>query len=249
MHSDGIDFTVLPTRLNGYSAVISTKGTTSKMRTEPGTHLFFDLDGTISDPELGITRSIQHALRTLNREAPIRENLRFAIGPPLRQTFRSLLKSTDESEIETAVSLYRERFSTIGLFENSLYDDVPEVLSSLVEAGYCIMLVTAKPYPYAIRIIKHFGLMHNFTSIYGSELSGRFDDKGELIAHILHTETLNASSCIMVGDRVHDVRAAHCNGVRAVGALWGFGTREELADAEFLCERPEDLPAVLSGLA
>ncbi len=219
------------------------------MLSAPGTHLFFDLDGTISDPEQGITRCIQHALNSLNRHVPATHELRFAIGPPLRQTFAQLLNTTDEDEIGSAVALYRERFSTVGLFENTLYDRVPEVLTELVSSGYCLMLVTAKPKLYACRIIDHFGLRGHFTEIYGSELNGRFDDKGELIAHILQTESLTSEACIMVGDRVYDVEAAHRNGVRAIGALWGFGSRDELAESDVLCERPDSLPAVLPRIA
>ncbi len=225
------------------------KGYKHVMVFSPGMNIFFDLDGTISDPELGITRCIQHALAALDRPVPATHELRFAIGPPLRGTFAQLLNSTDQTEIGRAVALYRERFSTIGLFENTLYDGVTAVLDELVTAGYCLTLVTAKPMPYATRIIEHFSLQSHFSRIYGSELNGRFDDKGELIEHVLRAESLSASRCVMVGDRIYDIHAAHRNGVKAIGALWGFGTREELGEADMLCERPISLPAVLPYFA
>jgi phosphoglycolate phosphatase len=127
--------------------------------------------------------------------------------------------------------LYRERYSTIGLFENEVYPGVPEALVQLSSAGHLLWVVTSKPHVFARRILAHFDLLPFFAGVYGCELDGAFSDKGDLIAHALATEGLAANQTWMIGDRLHDVRAARRNGVTAVGVLWGYGSEEELREA------------------
>ena len=203
-------------------------------------HLLFDLDGTLTDPKEGITRCIVHALETLGYTAPKPDDLDFAIGPPLRATFGSLLKTEDRDLIELALATYRERFATIGLFENALYPNIREVLAQARSDGHRIFLATSKPHVYARQILAHFGLAEYFDSAHGSELDGRNDDKAELIAHLLQTEGLDPAACLMFGDRKHDVIGARKNGVRAVGVTWGYGSASELreAGAIALCNEP-----------
>jgi len=180
---------------------------------------------------VGITRSVVHALEALGGAPPTEAVLRNSIGPPLRETFAEMLETTDTALVERAVSLYRERYSTVGLFENAVYPGVPGALERLRAAGHRMWVVTSKPHVFARRILEHFDLLRFFAGVYGCELDGAFSDKGDLIAHVLHTEGLAAGETWMIGDRMHDVRAAQRNGVRAVGVLWGYGSEEELGEA------------------
>jgi phosphoglycolate phosphatase len=208
-------------------------------------HLLFDLDGTLTDPKEGITRCIAHALETLGHPSPPPDDLHFAIGPPLRATFGRLMQTEDRALIELALATYRERFATIGLFENALYPNIRETLAQARADGHRIFLATSKPHVYARRILVHFGIAEFFEAAHGSELDGRNDDKGELIAHLLRNERLAAEDCLMFGDRKHDVIGAAKNGVRAVGVTWGYGSEEELreAGASALCHAPAALSA------
>jgi phosphoglycolate phosphatase len=180
---------------------------------------------------VGITRSVVHALGALGRPAPSEAVLRHSIGPPLRETFAEMLETTDAALVERAVVLYRERYSTVGLFENEVYPGVSEALARFRSAGHRMWVVTSKPHVFARRILEHFDLLHFFAGVYGCELDGAFSDKGDLIAHALATEALVASDTWMIGDRMHDVRGAKRNGLTAVGVLWGYGSEEELREA------------------
>ena len=128
-----------------------------------------------------------------------------------------------------------------------MYPGVPEMLRDIARAGARAFVATGKPLVYASRIIEHFALEHHFAAVYGSELGGRFDDKAELIAHLLATESIPAARAVMVGDRAGDVIAARANGVRSIGVLWGFGSEAELRDAgaDTLCAAPGELMSCL----
>lgn len=206
-------------------------------------HLLFDLDGTLTDPKEGITRCIAFALEKLGHEAPHPDELHFAIGPPLRATFGRLMQTDDRARIELALATYRERFATIGLFENALYPNIREVLETARAQDHRLYLATSKPHVYARRILEHFGIADCFEAVYGSELDGRNDDKGELISHLLQTEKLDPSQCLMFGDRKHDIIGAARNQVRGIGVTWGYGSEDELreAGAFALCPAPQQL--------
>ena len=208
-------------------------------------HLLIDLDGTLTDPARGIVGCIRHALDALGIEVAPGERLERFIGPPLRDTFRELCGAErDDACIERAVELYRERFSRIGLYENEVYAGIPQCLAQLRELADTMHLATSKPAVYAHRIVAHFELGEFLDGIYGSELDGRLGDKPELIAHILEHERFNPAATRMIGDRRHDVIGARANGLRSIGVLWGYGSREELiaAGADSLCPAPTDLP-------
>lgn len=193
--------------------------------------VLFDLDGTLTDPATGIVACLQHALRQLGREVwPDRELLRF-IGPPLQLGFAEILQTRDEVLIGQAVAHYRERFSTVGLFENQVYAGIPELLAELQTRGAQLFVATSKPTVFARRILEHFGLMRYFSQVYGSELSGERANKAELIGHIVQSEGPRADSTRMVGDRSHDVIGASAHGIPTVGVLWGYGDRAELEAA------------------
>jgi phosphoglycolate phosphatase len=190
--------------------------------------LFFDLDGTLTDPREGIVGCIRHALQRLGCEVPPDAELERCIGPPLRESFCRL---ASDALADAAVEHYRERFRASGMFENSVYPGVPEALTALCAAGWQLLVVTSKPGVFAEQILRHFDLARYFSAIYGSELSGVRSDKGELIAYVLATERIASEHALMIGDRSHDIVGARKNGLRAAGVLWGYGTREELAGA------------------
>jgi phosphoglycolate phosphatase len=211
--------------------------------------LFFDLDGTLTDPREGITRCIQYGLEQIGRPFPPQEELVKYIGPPLRWTFPDLL-GTDEPElVDAAIRHYRRRYADIGLFENVIYDGIPEVLSALHGDGFQLYVVTSKPTIYAERIVCHFGLAPYFAATFGPELNGRFDDKGELIAHILSERNLKPQQTVMIGDRASDIAAGKTNGTGTLAVTYGFGSLEELTAAgpDMICPSPAEIRRCVGG--
>jgi phosphoglycolate phosphatase len=207
-------------------------------------HLFFDLDGTLTEPAQGITACIAHALLRLGLAVPAHQELRRFIGPPLRDAFAELLHTRDAVLIERAVQLYRERFSSVGLFENEPYPGIVDVLAELESDGFGMVVVTSKPEVYARRILQHFELARFFKDVYGAELSGERSTKAELVAHALQREALAPQRVCMIGDRKHDVEGALACGVAAIGVAWGHGSVDELqtAGAEVVIATLPELP-------
>jgi phosphoglycolate phosphatase len=191
--------------------------------------LFFDLDGTLTDPRPGIVRSIQYALERLGHSVPHENELLWCIGPPLKASFIELLG--DQEQADQAVALYRERFGETGLYENRVYDGIESLLVSLVEEEFSLYVATSKPHVYATRILEHFGLIQHFDQVFGSELSGERVDKTELLGFALDRTGFRAGGSLMVGDRSHDMIGAHNNEMKTVGVLYGYGSREELESA------------------
>jgi phosphoglycolate phosphatase len=214
-------------------------------------HLFFDLDGTLTDPAPGIGACFLHTARVLGHAEFGEAKLRRFIGPPLREAFCEILATRDPARVEEAVRVYRERFSSVGLFENSVYPGVPAMLLALRQAGLALSLVTSKAAVYAERIIDHFGLRELLPHVYGAELDGQRSTKAELIAHALEREGLSAAVVCMVGDREHDVLGAKAHGVRAIGVTWGYGSRSELeaAGADRVVDTCEQLVAAVGSLS
>jgi phosphoglycolate phosphatase len=213
-------------------------------------NVLFDLDGTLTDPRRGFVGCVRHALTAMDRRCPPDTELVAFIGPPLQQTFAALLGG-NAADVATAVDLYRQRFSRVGMFENAIYPGIEEALQALKRVGAALFVATSKPAPYAKRILEHFRLSSYFDAIHGSELDGTRAEKRELIAHVLTTESLLPAATYVVGDREHDVKGAVANRLRAVGVLWGYGTRDELvaAGASSLCEQPSGLAAALDRAA
>jgi phosphoglycolate phosphatase len=209
--------------------------------------VFFDLDGTLTDSKVGITRSIQYAMTKIGRAAPPAHELYSYIGPPLRGTFAALLGSSDQNVLDRAVSFYRERFGTVGLFENELYPSIPEALAAVRALGCRMYVVTSKPVGFAARIVEHFGLSRLFAGVYGSQLDGSQTDKAELIAHALSAENLPASGVVMVGDRWHDMVGARSCHVYPLGVSYGYGTEDELRNhgAAAIADSPGSIPPLV----
>ena len=203
----------------------------------------FDLDGTLIDPREGILACFKHALHVLQVDLPADPEIERFIGPPLWESFSTLVGANDEAKIARAVALYRERFATKGMFENRIYSGIADALASFQQARVQLFVVTSKARLFAEPIVEHFGLRRFFLSVHGSELDGSYADKSELIAKVLCSESLTPDETVMIGDRAHDVIGAKANGIFSVGALWGFGSRDELvsAGADLLCKTPNML--------
>ena len=195
-------------------------------------NLLFDLDGTLTNPEQGITGCILHALEAMGQSPlPTRHELRWCIGPPLHESFRALLEPASEVSVRRGIELYRERFTDIGIFENEIYEEVPGGLSALRRSGHRLWVATSKPWVYARRIIEHFKLADHFQVVYGSELSGVNTRKADLIADILLREELDPVNTRMIGDRAQDIAGGLANGLQTIGVTWGFGSTAELSEA------------------
>jgi phosphoglycolate phosphatase len=214
-------------------------------------HLLIDLDGTLTDSREGIARCYMHALREMGREPPSAAELERFIGPPTRVVMSELLGTHDAELIERGVRIYRERFSTIGLFENALYPGILDALAELRSRSFRLFVCTSKPEVNAVKILEHFRADQLFQHIYGCELDGTRSEKAEVIAYALEHEHIAPETAIMIGDRHHDINGAHANGVRAIGVLYGFGSAEELrqAGADALCASVAELPEVVARLA
>ena len=190
-------------------------------------NILFDLDGTLTDPREGITRSIQYALAKLGIDEPDLTRLEHFIGPPLLQAFMQFYRF-DEAKAWEAVNFYRERFKVTGLYENRVFEGVSELLEGLQAQGRTLYIATSKPWEFAREIARHFDFARHFKVIYGSELDGTRTHKDELIRHLLDSEGLAAEHCLMIGDRMHDLLGASRNGVACIGVGYGFGSEDEL---------------------
>ena len=205
--------------------------------------VLIDLDGTISDSSPGMLTGFRKVFDRFDMEQPSDESIRRHFGPPLAVTWREVYGMTDE-QIVVGLEVYREYYHDVGMFENNLYDGIPDLIKDLHAKGVTLSTATSKPEFSASRIIEHFGLREYFTFIGAADLAGTRDDKSAVIAHTL--ENLQASSqthsIVMMGDRRHDVEGARENGIDTIGVLWGYGTAEELstAGAIALAERPRD---------
>lgn len=212
--------------------------------------VLFDLDGTLTDPFVGISRSMQYALERMGRPVPDAAALRAHIGPPLQETFPKLLETDDPAPAAEALRLYRERYAGPGKFENELIPGIPEALAVIAGQGHFLSVATSKLETYSVEIVDHFGLSEHFEAIHGSQLDGSNANKADLIRHIVTTQGLDPERTVMIGDRLHDVHGARANGIATIGVLWGFGDRAELeqAGAARIAERPEQLPGLVEDL-
>lgn len=209
--------------------------------------ILFDLDGTLTDPKEGITKSFQFALRKMGIAADDLEPLTAYIGPPLHDTFR-IAYGMDEVGVQAAVTAFRAYFGTSGLYENKLYPGIAELLAALKDKGYGVLLATSKAEVYAAQILEHFNIARYFDVIAGSELDGSRIKKAEVIAHALaQYGTFEKRGCVMIGDREHDIIGARANQIASIGVLYGYGTRDELthAGADIITESVNTLGTLL----
>nr|WP_276534088.1 HAD-IA family hydrolase [Acinetobacter lwoffii] len=191
------------------------------------------MDGTLTDPKVGITTSARYGLEKIGHPISDEINIDWIIGPPLKASLAKILNiEADHVLAEQALMGYRERFAVKGLYENHVFEGVAETLAELKRRGYRLFVATAKPTVYAKQILEHFDLAQYFTDIYGSELNGERTNKAELIQYILEQQKLQADQCLMVGDREHDIFGARQNGIDTIAVNYGYGSQEELALAQ-----------------
>ena len=194
--------------------------------------VLFDLDGTLTDAGPGILNCIEYALDAQGIEYPERAEMRTFLGPPLAVTFGEHF-GMDDQQIRAAIEKYRERYHDIGLFENSVYPGIPELLAQLQASNIRMVTATSKPEYSATRILQHFELDQYFEFIGAAALDGTRDSKSLVIGHTLESVGLNPDSLsmIMIGDRHHDVHGAKEHGIDTIGVLWGYGDAAELESA------------------
>lgn len=206
-------------------------------------YLLFDLDGTVTDPGIGITNSVMYALKKFGIEEADRRKLYRFIGPPLADSFREFY-GFSEKEARQGIVFYREYYRDKGIFENKVYDGMEEMLKVLKKNGKELILATSKPEKFARQILEHFHLKPYFSFAAGATMDERRVRKEDVIAYALQTcHILDRNRTLMIGDRRHDIEGARCNGLPALGVLYGYGSRQELvkAGAAALAESPEDI--------
>ncbi|MBK0028194.1 HAD hydrolase-like protein [Stenotrophomonas sp. S48] len=208
--------------------------------------LFFDMDGTLIDSEVGITTCIAYALQKMDQPVPPQETLLGWIGPSLRTTFTPLFG--DAQRVEQAVALYRERFDVQGWREHTVYPDIEDTVHALHARGHRLAVVTAKNEVHARRIAEHLPFGHLFDDVIGSTPDGSRSSKPQLVGEALQRLQLDPAQCWMIGDRRMDIEGARFHGVRNVGVLWGFGGEAELteAGAGHLAREPAQLLTLLA---
>lgn len=208
--------------------------------------LLFDLDGTLTNPKEGITKSAAYALSHFGIHVDP-DDLVKVIGPPLLYSFKTYFGMSD-TDAERAKDYYRDRFSTVGIFENLPYEGMDALLKDLSDAGYRMIVATAKPTVYAVKILENFGYDSYFSAVIGAELSGARSEKDEIIAEALRSQGIrDKEGCLMIGDREYDIMGARKNGIDSAGVLYGFGTRQELenAGATYIVESVDALRQLL----
>ena len=208
--------------------------------------LLFDLDGTLTDPFEGITRSVEYALNAFGIEVEDRRTLAPFIGPPLVESLTERYGFTMEDAV-AAVAKYREYFAVKGLYENELFEGIPELLNDCRKAGYKISMATSKPTHYAKIIAEHFDIARYFDAIHGSSLDGSRITKSSVVAEAVREEGLEPERALMIGDRRHDVEGAREHGIKTVGVLYGYGSLEEhtAAGAAYIAKDLDELRELL----
>jgi len=195
------------------------------------TMILFDLDGTLTDPKVGITRSIQYSLQAFGIHVDNLDELTPFIGPPLKDSYREFYSFSDD-ELEKVVERYQEYFSQRGIFENKLYEGIDTLLKTLRDQQKTLIVATSKPTVFAEKILKHFEIDQYFSFVAGSELDGGRSRKDLVIAHAFENmEIYNPHRAVMIGDREYDIMGAKRVGIDSIGVLYGYGSFAELSGA------------------
>ncbi len=209
--------------------------------------ILFDLDGTITDPFVGITKSIQYALSKLGIDEPNPDYLIPFIGPPLHVSFERFYPF-NPSQVEQAVEYYREYYKKTGIYEAELYEGIPRLLQSLKEESRQLVVATSKPTVFAKQILNLFAIDQYFDHVVGSHLDGTRSNKAEIVEYAIrqYGDVLKANF-VMVGDREYDIIGANVNGIDSIGVMYGYGSREEFAKANStnIAETIDDLSKIL----
>ena len=209
--------------------------------------VLFDLDGTLTDPGVGITKSVEYALNRYGITVPDRAVLYPFIGPPLIDSFMKYYGFSKEQAVE-AVEVYREYFRVKGLYENEVYPGVTDLLKALKEAGKTLLIASSKPEGFVLTILKHFDLLPYFDFVGGASMDETRSKKDDVVRYVLkEANVTDPSTAILVGDRKFDVHGAHAFGLDALAVTYGYGTVEELTEAapEYLASSPEEVKRIL----
>lgn len=194
-------------------------------------YIFFDLDGTLTDPKKGITKSVAYSLKKMKNIDVDIEYLTKFIGPPLKESYMEYY-SMSESEADWAIEYFREYFTEAGIFENEIYEGIEKLLQELKAEGYELMVATSKPTVFADRVLEHFKIQDYFSHIVGSNLDGTRTKKAEVIEEVLRRASIiDKNSVLMIGDRKHDIVGAKQLDIDSIGVVYGYGSREELIEA------------------
>ena len=210
--------------------------------------ILFDLDGTLTDPGEGITNSVAYSLRHYGIDVADRRELYKFIGPPLYESYINFY-GFSEAQAHEAVEVYREYYRPKGIFENRVYDGIPELLRTLKAAGKTLLVATSKPEGFSRQILEHYGLSGFFDFVAGSTLDGSRIRKGDVIAYALSRTGADPKSCLMIGDREHDVLGAAEHGIPCLGVTFGYGSRHELkqAGAIYVANSVDDISRFILG--
>ena len=213
-------------------------------------YILFDLDGTITDPMLGITKSVKYALNKFDIEVENLDDLCKFIGPPLKDSFMNFYGFNEEDALK-AITFYREYFSVTGLYENVVYENFEDILIALKEQNKSLIIATSKPTVFAEKILEHFNLKKYFDFIAGSNLDNTRTKKADVISYALEQQGLTETSeMIMIGDREHDIIGAKTLGIESIGVLHGYGSYEELSNsgANYIVKDVKELKSLLMSL-
>ena len=209
--------------------------------------VLLDLDGTIADSRPGIEACFRFMLAELGHDPGVLGDLSWAVGPPIGVSIGTLLGKYGDDRVELGLTTYRARYSAVGIYECAIYPGVAGMLEALKVNGRTLCVATSKRRDFAERVVDFLGLRGFLPTVYGALPGGGLDDKKDMIAELLRVEGYDSSATIMVGDRMHDIRAARANGLRSVGVLWGYGGEAELrnAGADWLAAAPADVVGVV----
>lgn len=209
-------------------------------------YVLFDLDGTLTDPGLGITNSVMNSLSKFGITVTDRSELYKFIGPPLMESFKKYYGMSDEDATK-AIEYYREYFKVIGMTENEVYDGIPEMLAALKNRGQKIILATSKPEEFAIKILEYFDLLKYFDFVAGATMDGTRSEKSDVIKYAINEASISVDKAVMVGDRKHDILGAIENNLPSIGVLFGYGSMEELSEAgaNYIAKDVKELALIL----
>lgn len=212
-------------------------------------YILFDLDGTVTDSQLGIKNSVAYALNYFGINVDNMEDLNKYIGPPLRQSFINFAGLSEENS-HIGMTKYREYYEPKGIFENELYSGIVDLFEKLKINNKKIVLATSKPWIYAEIILEHFNIKKYFDFVAGSELNGVRTNKADVIKYAIDKFNIDIDNAVMIGDREHDILGAKYNGVKTIGVLYGFGSKEELENAgvDYIAENTKDIYDIINNM-
>jgi phosphoglycolate phosphatase len=214
-----------------------------------GAAVLLDLDGTLSDSRPGIVACFRYMLAELGHDPAIAGDLTWAVGPPIAVSIAQLLAQYRDDRMEQGLAIYRARYSAVAIYDCTVYPDVVPMLEALQAACAVLCIATSKRRDFAERVMDHLALRRYVRAVYGAEPGGGLDHKQDLLAHILAREGFAADRTVMLGDRLHDIHAAQANGLRSIGAGWGYGGEAELlaAGADVIAPAPRDVPGLVTA--